>query len=149
MHRFTRAHALGSSFLILMCAGYDADAPFPLRLASEASAIIGYAPGGSVVRRRAIIGTTAVVASTSATASAAASANATAAANANAAAANANAAAAAAVAAGPPPLGTMVTTLPPGCTPTKLNGIDYERCGSTYYRAQMQGSIVVFEVVQP
>ena len=99
------------------------------------------------VRRTAVV-TTAVVASSSANASAAATANA------NAAAANANAAAAAAkppppAPAGPPAVGTMVTTLPAGCAPTKLNNVDYMRCGSTYYKASMMGSNLVFVVAQP
>ena len=98
------------------------------------------------VRRTAVV-TTAVVASSSANANAAATANA------NAAAANANAAAAAAKppppAAGPPAVGTVVTTLPAGCAPTKLNNIDYMRCGSTYYKASMMGSNLVFMVAQP
>ena len=100
------------------------------------------------VRRTAVV-TTAVVASSSANANAAATANA------NAAAANANAAAAAAkppppaAPAGPPPVGTTVTVLPPGCTPTNLNNVDYMRCGSTYYKASMMGSNLVFVVAQP
>ena len=86
---------------------------------------------------------------------AAADANA-AAADANAAAAEANAAAAAAqeappraAHAGQTPVGTIVTTLPPGCATTKLNNVEYQRCGSTYYRAQMQGSYLVYVVSQP
>jgi hypothetical protein len=116
----------------------------------NAEAIIGVAPGGSIVRRHAIVATTAVVASSSANAAAAANANAVAAANANAAAANANAAAAQAAApAAGPAIGSMTTTLPPGCTPRTLNNIEYQLCGSTYYRAAMQGSTLVFVVSQP
>jgi len=120
-----------------------------LMFVADVQAIIGVAPGGSVVRRRAIVGT-ATVAATSA------NANAAAAANANAAAANANAAAAAAkpAAAAPaegaaPPLGTTVTTLPPGCVQTDLNGVAYQRCGSTYYKPSLMGSHLVFVVAQP
>jgi hypothetical protein len=124
----------------------------------DAEAIVGVAPGGSIVRRHAVVATTAVVASTSANAAAAANANAAAAANANAvaaananaAAANANAAAAQAAAApAAPALGSMTTTLPPGCAPRTLNGVEYQLCGSTYYRAAMQGSTLVFVVSQP
>jgi hypothetical protein len=46
-------------------------------------------------------------------------------------------------------VGTIVTTLPPGCATTQLNGVEYQRCGSTYYRAAMQGSTLVFVVQQP
>jgi membrane protein involved in colicin uptake len=120
----------------------------------NAQAIIGVAPGGSVVRRHAVVATTAVVASSTANAAAAANANAAAAAtaNANAAAANANAAAAAQAAPAPaaaPAIGSMTTTLPPGCTPKTLNGVEYQLCGSTYYRAAMSGSTLVFVVSQP
>jgi hypothetical protein len=119
---------------------------------SDAQAIIGVAPGGSVARRHAVVATTTVVAASSASASAAATANA------NAAAANANAQAAAtkppapapaAAPGAPPPVGTMVTTLPPGCVQTELNGVAYARCGSTYYKPSMMGSALVFVVAQP
>ena len=117
----------------------------------EAQAIIGIAPGGSVARRHAIVATEAVVTTT---AVAATSANAAAAAT-----ANANAQAAAAAAAKPPApapapgaalaVGSIVTTLPPGCVQETLNTVAYQRCGSTYYRASMMGSNLVFVVAQP
>jgi hypothetical protein len=121
---------------------------------ADAQAIVGVAPGGSVARRHAVVATTTVVAASSANASAAATANA------NAAAASANAAAAAATPppsapapaaapGAPPPIGTIVTTLPPGCVQTDLNGVAYQRCGSTYYKASMMGSNLVFVVAQP
>ena len=120
-----------------------------LMFVADAQAIIGVAPGGSVVRRHAIVATT-TVAATSASASAAATANA------NAAAANASAQAAAAKPPPPPaapgaspPVGSIVTVLPPGCVQTDLNGVAYQRCGSTYYRASMMGSNLVFVVAQP
>jgi hypothetical protein len=149
MSRIMKPFALGACLVGMMCVDLAPEAPGKLGFLRDAEAIIGVAPGGSVVRRHAVVGT-AVVASTSANASAAAAANA------NAAAANANAAAAAskpppqaAAPAGPPPVGTIVTTLPPGCATTQLNGVEYQRCGSTYYRAAMQGSILVFVVQQP
>jgi hypothetical protein len=43
----------------------------------------------------------------------------------------------------------MVTMLPPGCAPTVLNNVEYQRCGATYYRASMMGSNLVFVVSQP
>ena len=68
----------------------------------------------------------------------------------------ANAAAAARAAAVPAPVpraapavGTIVSTLPPGCTPTALNGVEYQRCGSTYYRSAFNGPNLVFVVQQP
>jgi hypothetical protein len=104
--------------------------------------------------------TTVAVSSANQHAAASANANAAAAAtaSANAAAASANAAAAAAAAkatapaatpAGPPPVGTIVANLPPGCAPTKLNGVDYQRCGTTYYTVAMMGTNLVFVVAQP
>lgn len=138
MNRTVKSLLLGASVTVLLLAGNSRDAPLELALVGEASAIVGVAPGGSVVRRRAIAGT-AVVASTTANASAAAAANAAAAAQQPPPAAPE----------GPPPVGTMVTMLPPGCTPTKLNGVDYQRCGSTYYAVALQGSTVVFVVSQP
>ena len=148
MNSIVKPLALGACFVVMLGAEIASEVPLTLGLFSDAHAIVGVAPGGSVVRRHAVVGTAAVASST-------ANANAAATANANAAAANANAAAAAAkpaapaAPAGPPPVGTMVTTLPPGCAPTKLNGVDYQRCGSTYYRAGMQGSNLVFVVSQP
>ena len=116
-----------------------------LLFAADAQAIIGVAPGGSVARRRAIVATDVVVASTTANASAAATANA----NAQAAAAKPPAPAPTAAPGTPPPVGTIVTTLPPGCVQTDLNGVAYQRCGSTYYTASMMGSNLVFVVAQP
>ncbi len=43
----------------------------------------------------------------------------------------------------------MVTTLPPGCAQTKLNDVDYMRCGSTYYKPSMLGTNLVFVVALP
>ena len=135
--------ALSACFIAMMCAADAPEAPFNLGFVREAAAGLVVAP----VRRTAVA--TAVVASSSANASAAAAANA------NAAAANANAAAAAsrpppaAAPEGPPPVGTMVTTLPPGCAQTKLNDVDYMRCGSTYYKPSMLGTNLVFVVAQP
>ncbi len=113
-----------------------------LMFVADAQAIIGVAPGGSIARRHAIVATTTVVAASSANANAAAAAN-----------AQAQAAAAkpppAAVPGAPPPVGSIVTILPPGCVQTDLNGVAYQRCGSTYYRASMMGSNLVFVVAQP
>ena len=135
--------ALSACFIAMMFAADTPEAPFNLGFVRDAAAGLVVAP----VRRTAV--TTAVVASSSANASAAAAANA------NAAAANANAAAAAsrpppaAAPEGPPPVGTMVTTLPPGCASTKLNDVDYMRCGPTYYKPSMLGTNLVFVVAQP
>lgn len=114
------------------------EGPINIGFVGDAAAGLLVAP----VRRTAVVAT---VAATST-----ANANAAAAANANAAAAQANAAAAPKPQPGAPlAVGSIVTSLPPGCAATTLNGVAYERCGSTYYRAQMMGSNLVFVVAQP
>ncbi|HSF59071.1 MAG TPA: hypothetical protein VLD83_13460 [Candidatus Binatia bacterium] len=81
---------------------------------------------------------------------AAAQAAATNAAAAQAAAANAAAAAAAAQqAAAGLPIGTMVPSLPPGCTSTVIGGVNYFSCGGVYYRAGFQGNNIVYIVSAP
>ena len=133
MNKILKPFALGACVVALMCAADVPEAPFNLSFVREAVAGLIVAP----VRRTMVVTSVAVAAT---------SANANAAAQANAAAANANAAAAAAKS---PPVGTIVTTLPPGCATTQLNGVEYQRCSSTYYRAMMQGSSLVFVVQQP
>ena len=89
------------------------------------------------------------VAVTNAAAMNAAAANA---AYANAAAAQASAATAAAAAAAAQqaaaalPIGTMVPSLPPGCTSTVIGGINYFNGAGVYYRAGFQGNNIVYIV---
>ena len=45
--------------------------------------------------------------------------------------------------------GTVVTTLPSGCTTAIINGISYHQCGGVYYRPQYSGSSVVYVVATP
>jgi hypothetical protein len=74
----------------------------------------------------------------------------TSAAAANAAAAQAAAAnTAAAQAAAGLPVGTMVPSLPPGCTSTVISGVNYFNCNGIYYRAGFQGNNVVYIVSAP
>lgn len=151
MNKILKPVALCAGLVVALSLVDAFEAPIKVGFVRDAEAIIGVLPGGSVARRHAIVATEAVVTTT---AVAATSANASAAA-----AANANAQAAAAAAAKPPPpapapgaplpVGTIVTTLPPGCVETDLNGVAYQRCGSTYYRAAMMGSNLVFVVSQP
>jgi glucose/arabinose dehydrogenase len=57
---------------------------------------------------------------------------------------------AAAAAAGKPlPLGTVVATLPPGCTSTPVGGVEYYYCGGNFYRAAFQGNSLVYVTAQP
>jgi hypothetical protein len=147
MNAFVKPFALGVCFIVTMGAAIVPESPLKVGFFRDAQAIIGVAPGGSVARRHAVVGTAAVT--TTAVAASSANASAAAAANANAQAAAAKPPPPPAAPAGPPPVGTIVTTLPPGCVPTVLNGVEYQRCGSTYYRAGMQGSNLVFVVAQP
>ena len=55
----------------------------------------------------------------------------------------------AAVAAGLLPLGTVVPTLPAGCVPTAIGGVEYYHCGANYYRAVFQGNTLVYVTAQP
>lgn len=54
-----------------------------------------------------------------------------------------------ATAAGVLPIGTVVTTLPAGCTAVNSGGVEYQSCGGNYYRAAFQGSQLVYVTAQP
>jgi len=47
------------------------------------------------------------------------------------------------------PIGTVVTALPAGCTQTTVGGVQYSKCGATYYRAAFQGNNLVYVSAQP
>ena len=47
------------------------------------------------------------------------------------------------------PIGTIVTALPDGCTTITMSGVQYNKCGSDYYRAAFQGNSLVYMVTQP
>ena len=49
----------------------------------------------------------------------------------------------------PLPIGTMVPSLPPGCTSTVIGGVNYFNCGGVYYRAGFQGNNIVYIVSAP
>lgn len=51
--------------------------------------------------------------------------------------------------AGALPIGTIVTALPNGCTTITMSGVQYNKCGSDYYRAAFQGNSLVYMVTQP
>jgi|SRR5215470_15008934 len=51
--------------------------------------------------------------------------------------------------AGAPALGTIVATLPPGCTPMEVRGVEYYYGGGVFYRAAFQGPNLVYVVTQP
>ena len=52
-------------------------------------------------------------------------------------------------AAAAPAIGTVVPALPAGCTSAPKGGVEYQKCGSTYYRAGFQGNNLVYVVAQP
>ena len=118
-----------------------ADIPIlPKQLVPEADAILG-------VRRRTRRRTAVVVGSAAAVETAAAQ---SAAAQQQPAAAPQQAAPAAPAATGKPlPLGTVVTALPGGCTPTPVGGVEYYYCGGNFYRSAFQGNQLVYVTAKP
>jgi len=158
--------ALTVALVFMSIADFLPESPLRLGLVQNAEAIIGmpWTPMSyaGVARRsmyREAAWNAAAVNAAAANAAAAnmAAANAyaaqTAAANAAAAqAAASNAAAAAAAAqqaAAGLPIGTMVPSLPPGCTSTVINGVNYFSCAGVYYRAGFQGNNIVYIVSVP
>jgi hypothetical protein len=49
----------------------------------------------------------------------------------------------------PLPLGTVVNSLPGGCTSTPVGGVDYYYCGGNFYRAVFQGNNLVYVTAKP
>jgi Tfp pilus assembly protein FimV len=145
-----RNHRSGLAFLALAAI---------VVVAPTANAIIGVAPGGSVVRRHAIVAVAATESAAASSASAsqaqaqqaqAQAATATAQAQqaqAQAQAAQAQAAAAAAPAAAAVVIGTTATALPSGCISQTAGGGSYFQCGSTWYQPSFKGTNLVYVVV--
>ena len=50
---------------------------------------------------------------------------------------------------GAQPIGTVVSTLPAGCSPVDVGGTEYQKCGPDYYRAAFQGNNLVYVTSQP
>jgi len=126
----------------------DRDGPLVIeQLVPEAHAILG-------VRRRTRRRTAVVVGSAAAAQTAAAQQQA-AAAQQQAAAAQQETTPAAPAAAPPPasgkplPLGTVVSALPAGCTPTPVGGVEYYYCAGNFYRAVFQGNQLVYVTTKP
>ena len=168
MKRFLLPIVLSASLVLVSVTDFQSNSPLSLGFVGNAEAIIGrpltpmsYAGVArrSMYREAAVASTVAVTSAAVATSAAAnmAYANAAAAqaaaantAAAQAAAANAAAAAAAAQqAAAGLPIGTMVPSLPPGCTSTVIGGVNYFQCGGVYYRAGFQGNSIVYIVSAP
>ena len=49
----------------------------------------------------------------------------------------------------PLPLGTVVSSLPAGCTSTPVGGVDYYYCGGNFYKAACQGNNLVYVTAKP
>jgi len=49
----------------------------------------------------------------------------------------------------PLPLGTVVSSLPAGCTSTPVGGVDYYYCGGNFYKAAFQGNNLVYVTAKP
>jgi hypothetical protein len=50
---------------------------------------------------------------------------------------------------GAKPIGTVVSTLPAGCTPVAVGNVEYQHCGVDYYRTAFQGNNLVYVTTQP
>ena len=49
----------------------------------------------------------------------------------------------------PLPLGTVVSSLPAGCTSTPVGGVNYYYCAGNFYRATFQGNNLVYVTTKP
>ena len=49
----------------------------------------------------------------------------------------------------PLPLGSVVSTLPAGCSAKTVGGVEYYHCGGNYYRAVFQGNNLVYVTAKP
>jgi hypothetical protein len=168
MKKFLMPITLTASLFCLPIASFQPDSPIRLSFVRDAEAIIGMprtplsvagVARRSMYREAAVVSTVAVTSAAAANAAAAnmayanaaaAQASAANAAAAQAAAANAAAAAAEAQrAAAALPVGAMVPSLPPGCSSTVINGVNFFNCGGVFYRAGFQGNSVVYIVSVP
>jgi hypothetical protein len=165
MKRFLMPIVLTASLVLMWVADFLPESPLRVGLVKNAEAIIGmpWTPlSFAGVARRTMYREAAYGAAASAAAANVAAANyayanaaAAQAAAANAAAAQAAAsqaaaaAAAAHAAASALPIGTIVPSLPPGCTSTVIGGVNYFNCAGVYYRAGFQGNNIVYIVSAP
>lgn len=130
--------------VLSVCAGLlflvDVPPQFPLHveLVSEAHAVLGVRR--RAFRRGAVIGSSVAAEETAA------------------AAASQPAPAPAPAAAPPPapaadgkslPLGTVVSSLPAGCTSTPVDGVNYYYCSGNFYKAVFQGNNLVYVTAKP
>ena len=143
MIRFRHTCALAAVLAVVSMADWTTETPLGLGLIPEAQAIIGrpltpisYAGVARRTTRRtvAVMETSAVAAESAAAASAAQPIA---------------PAPAAAPASGALPLGTIVASLPAGCSQMTSGGVQYYKCGADYYRTAFQGTNLVYVTAQP
>jgi hypothetical protein len=157
--------AYAASFVVLFCAEVAPESPLGLRLVPDAQAIVG-APLTPVsvagvarrTTRRVVVAESAEASSEASAQAAAAQQQAATAQQQSATAAQQSATAAqqsataqqqAAAASGALPLGTVVATLPAGCSKMTSGGVEYYKCGPDYYRTAFQGSNLVYVTATP
>jgi hypothetical protein len=46
-------------------------------------------------------------------------------------------------------IGTVVTTLPGGCSAVIVGDVSYQKCGATWYQPQFDGTTIEYVVVHP
>lgn len=49
----------------------------------------------------------------------------------------------------PFPLGTVVSALPAGCTPTPVGGVNYYYCGGNFFKAVFEGNTLKYVTTKP
>jgi hypothetical protein len=47
------------------------------------------------------------------------------------------------------PIGTVVASLPQGCTTSSVDNVEYYHCGQNYYRTAFQGNTLVYVTADP
>jgi len=172
MKSIRTALLVGTGLVLMLMGDAPPNAPLPFQIVSESHAVFGV--WRRHARRWAVVGT-AVVASDAAAASSAEHSQEAATAQQQAATAQQQSATAAqqsataqqqaeaaqrqaAGSSTPPPpaaagkalpLGTVVSTLPHGCTSTPVGGVEYYYCAGNFYRAMFQGNSLVYVTAQP
>lgn len=149
MKKFVKSFLMAASVPVLLMVGAAPESPLGITLVKDAAAIVGmpltpvsFAGVARRTTRRAVVygaaEQEAVAQQQAATAQQ------------QAAVAQQQAATAAAQRpAGAPAIGTIVSSLPDGCTTSTLNNVQYQVCGGVYYRAAFQSNNLVYVVTQP
>ncbi len=160
MKKSIKTLLLGSSFLVLLSSGPAPKAPLGMALVQEAEALVGvpfspvsFAGVARRTTRRAVVYSSSVSASSQQAATAQQQA---ATAEQQAATAQQQASVAQQQAAqqshrpdGAPPVGSLVASLPKGCTAVTFSDVQYQDCAGVFYRAAFQGNNLVYVVSQP